>query len=261
MKKEPTPEPDLKTESEIAKMRETGRIVHRAIHETAKIIKPGITTNDLEDYAVSILKSFGSTSPCFLYQPGDHPPYPAWTCVSINEEVVHGIPGNRVIREGDIVTIDICAEQNGWVADSAWTFPVGKVDARTAKLLQVTEQALAIGIAHAKPGKMSGEIGYAVQKYVERNGFRVVETLQGHGVGRSMHEDGISVPNFGSRKEGILLEVGMTFAIEPMINMGRKEVVTQSDGWTIVTEDGKNSAHFEHTIAILPGGAQILTCA
>jgi methionyl aminopeptidase len=251
----------LKTRSEIAKMRETGRMVHRVIHQTSRAIEPGITTGELEDIAVTLLSENGGTSPCLGYAPAGHPPYPAWTCISVNEEVVHSVPGRRVIKEGDIVTVDICAELNGWLADSAWTFSVGKVSAQAEKLLRVTQEALYQGIAQARPGARTGDIGYAVQRYAEKQGFSVVRELQGHGVGRSMHEGELSIPNHGSRGKGTKLASGMTFAIEPMINAGRKDIKNRSDGWTIVTVDNSLSAHFEHTVAITPGGAEILTCA
>ena len=250
----------LKSLNEIAKMRETGRLVNRVIHETAKSIRPGITTGALEDVAVVLMEELKMSSPCLGYTPINHPAYPAWTCISVNEEIVHSIPGRRELKEGDLVTIDICAEHGGWVADSAWTFPVGKISARAEKLLKVTEEALYRGIAVAKPGNRTGDIGFAVQKYVESFGFSVVEELQGHGVGRSMHEGDLSIPNFGYRGRGAKLQSGMTFAIEPMINVGRKEIETKKDGWTIVTRDGSLSAHFEHTIALVPGGCEILTC-
>ena len=236
-------------------------MVHRVIHQTARAIEPGITTGELEDIAITLLSESGGTSPCLGYAPAGHPPYPAWTCISVNEEIVHSVPGRRVIKEGDLVTVDICAELHGWLADSAWTFPVGKVSALADRLLKVTQEALYQGIAQARPGARTGDIGYAVQRYAEQRGFSVVRELQGHGVGRSMHEGELSIPNFGSRGKGAKLQCGMTFAIEPMINAGRKEIKNRNDGWTIVTADNSLSAHFEHTVAIAPGGAEILTCA
>jgi len=251
----------LKKRSEIDRMRETGRLVYKVIHETAKLLAPGVTTGELEDYAVRLISENGGSSPCLGYAPVGHPPYPAWTCISVNEEVVHGVPGRRVIKEGDLVTIDCVAELNGWLADSAWTFPVGKISPQAERLLKVTQEALFKGIAQAKPGNRTGDIGYAVQRYAESHGYSVVRELHGHGVGRSMHEGELSIPNYGARGKGTVLQCGMTFAIEPMINAGRKEVLSKDDGWTIVTADGSLSAHFEHTVAIVPGGAEILTCA
>lgn len=249
----------LKTRDEIDRMKRTGRLVHKVIQETSEQIRPGVTTGELEDFAMKVIADNGGTSPCLGYTPIGHPPYPAWTCISVNEEIVHGIPGRRVIREGDIVTIDCCAELNGWLADSARTFAVGRVSPLAEKLLKVTEEALLRGIAQARPGSRSGDIGYTVQRYAESFGFSVVRELHGHGVGKSMHEGELHIPNYGSRGKGTVLQCGMTFAIEPMINTGRKEIRTRPDGWTIVTKDGSLSAHFEHTVAIVPNGAEILT--
>ena len=249
----------LKTRIEIEKMKRTGRLVHRVISETAAQIKPGVTTGELEDFAMQIIADGGGTSPCLGYAPVGHPPYPAWTCISVNEEIVHSIPGRRVLREGDLVTIDCCAELNGWLADSARTYPVGRVSPMAEKLLRVTEEALNRGIAQAKPGGRTGDIGHAVQRYAESFGFSVVRELHGHGVGKSMHEGELHIPNYGKKGKGMVLECGMTFAIEPMINAGRKDIRTRPDGWTIVTKDGSLSAHFEHTVAIVPHGAEILT--
>jgi methionyl aminopeptidase len=249
----------LKSRDEIDRMRQTGRLVHRVIWETSAQIKPGVTTGELEDVAMKIMADAGGTSPCLGYAPAGHPPYPAWTCISVNEEIVHSIPGRRVLREGDIVTIDCCAELNGWLADSARTFPVGRVSSLADKLLKVTEEALNRGIAQARPGGHTGDIGSSVQRYAESFGFSVVRELHGHGVGRSMHEGELHVPNYGHKGRGAVLQCGMTFAIEPMINAGRKDIRSKPDGWTIVTKDGSLSAHFEHTVAIVPGGAEILT--
>lgn len=249
----------LKTQDEIQKMRQTGRLVHRVIHETAKAVRPGVTTGELEDIAARMLTEAGATSPCLGYAPAGHLPYPAFTCMSVNDEIVHAIPSRRTLREGDLVTIDICAELNGYLADSARTYPVGEVSALARKLLRVTEECLHRGIAQIRPGSRTGDIGYAVQRHAEGNGFSVVRELTGHGVGTTMHEGDLQIPNFGPRGKGRRLECGMTFAIEPMINAGRKDVKSAEDGWTIVTADGSLSAHFEHTVAVLPGGAVILT--
>lgn len=248
----------LKKPQEIEKMRAAGRVVHRVLKETGAIVAPGITTGDLEDLAVKIITEAGGTSPFVGYAPVGHPPYPAWTCISTNEEIVHGIPGRRVLKEGDIVTVDCGVELDGWLGDSAWTFPVGKVAPGVERLLKVTEEALYKGIEQAKAGNRTGDIGYAVQKFVEAHGYSVVRELSGHGVGRSLHEDP-QVYNYGQRGRGDLLQCGMTFAIEPMVNAGRKETKVLSDRWTIVTADRKYSAHFEHTVAITPDGTMILT--
>src|SRR5215472_3722200 len=160
----------LKKRAEIDRMRETGRLVYKVIHETATRIAPGVTTGELEDYAVRLIAESGGSSPCLGYAPIGHPPYPAWTCISVNEEIVHSIPGRRVIKEGDLVTIDVCAELNGWLADSAWTFGVGQVSPQAERLLKVTKEALFRGIAQARPGNRTGDIGFAVQRYAEQQG-------------------------------------------------------------------------------------------
>ncbi len=249
----------LKTPAEIEKMRATGRLAHRVIHETAKFIAPGVTTGQLEDIAMRLMSEGGGTSPCLGYAPNGHPPYPAWTCVSVNEEIVHAIPGRRVLQEGDIITLDCCTELNGFIADTAWSFPVGRVSEKADRLLKVTEEALFRGIAQARPGNRVGDIGAAVQKFAERSGYSVVRELTGHGVGRTMHEGGLQIPNYGHARKGVVLECGMTFAIEPMINAGRRDVNYLDDRWTIATADRSLSAHFEHTVAIVRNGADILT--
>ena len=251
---------ELKTREEIAQMRATGRLVHQVIHQTATRLVPGITTGELEYFAMLLLSASGGSSPCLGYTPPGHDPYPAWTCISVNDEIVHGVPGYRKIKEGDVVTIDVCAEWNGWVADSAWTFGVGRITPQAERLLRIGRESLYKGIAQAIPGNRMGDISHAVQRYAEMQGYSVVRELHGHGVGRSMHEGAIDVPNYGSRGKGMLLKSGMTFAIEPMLNVGRKDIQCLNDGWTIATADGSLSAHFEHTIAILPHGPEILTC-
>lgn len=248
----------LKKPQEIEKMRAAGRVIHLVMKAAEAAIEPGITTGDLEDIAVKIISDSGGNSPFVGYAPAGHPPFPAWTCISTNEEIVHGIPGRRVLKEGDIVTVDCGVELDGWLGDSAWTFPVGKVSSAVDRLLKVTEEALFKGIEQAKAGNRTGDIGYAVQKFVEAHGYSVVRELSGHGVGRSLHEDP-QVYNYGQRGKGDLLQCGMTFAIEPMVNAGRKETKVLSDRWTIVTADRKYSAHFEHTVAITPDGTMILT--
>ena len=248
----------LKTPQEIEKIRAAGRVLHMAMKAAEAAVAPGVTTGELEDLAMRVIAQSGGTSPFLGYAPAGHPPFPAWTCISTNEEIVHGIPGRRVLKEGDIVTVDCGVVLDGWMADSAWTFPVGKVSAQTAHLLKVTEEALFRGIAQAKPGNRTGDIGNAVQKFVEAHGYSVVRELSGHGVGRSLHEDP-QVFNYGQRGKGDLLQCGMAFAIEPMVNAGRKETKVLTDRWTIVTADRKYSAHFEHTVAITPEGATILT--
>ncbi|HZP82526.1 MAG TPA: type I methionyl aminopeptidase [Chthonomonadaceae bacterium] len=248
----------LKSRAEIEKMRAAGRVVHKVLQETGKAVAPGVTTGELEDIASRIISESGGSSPFLGYAPVGHPPYPAWTCISVNEEIVHGIPGRRVLKEGDIVTIDCGVELNGYMADSAWTFPVGRVSPQTQRLLKVTEEALYKGIAQARPGHRISDISRAVQRHAESHGYSVVRELTGHGVGRSLHEEP-QVPNYGTSGRHIFLECGMTFAIEPMVNAGRKDIKYLDDRWTIVTADRSLSAHFEHTVAITDKGMEILT--
>lgn len=248
----------LRTPAEIEMIRTAGRVVHDVLTACGEAVRPGITTADLDDIAIRLISEHRGSSPFLGYTPGEHPPFPAWTCVSVNEEIVHGIPGSRVLREGDIVTVDCGVEIAGYIGDSAWTYPVGRVSPLAEKLLRVTHEALMRGIAQARPHGHIGDIGHAIQKYAESYGFSVVRELNGHGVGTSLHEE-LQVPNFGSRGEGPELTVGMVFAIEPMINAGRKEIESLEDGWTISTADRSLSAHFEHTVAITPQGATILT--
>ncbi len=250
---------DLKSRADIEKMRTAGRIVKKILDRMGEMCVPGATTGELEDEASTYFLKVNGGSPFLGYAPGEHKPYPAYTCISVNEEIVHGIPGRRVLKEGDIVSVDCAVEMDGWIADSAWTFPVGKISEKAQKLLQVTEECLYKGIAQARPGNRTGDMGLAVQRHAERNGFSVIRELVGHGVGRTMHEDGLQIPNFGWRNKGTVLQCGMTFAIEPMISAGRKDIITLADGWTITTQDRSLAAHFEHTVAITTDGALILT--
>ncbi len=235
-------------------MRESGRIVAQAIEAMAEAVAPGVTTAELDAIAVDIVANAGATA-SFLNYRG----YPASTCLSINEEVIHGIPSSkRVLKEGDIIDLDIGVCLNGWHADSALTVPVGSISTDLQRLLAVTKECLAQGIAKARPGNRLGDIGFVVQRYAESNRYGVVREMVGHGIGRALHEEP-SVPNYGKPKTGYKIEPGMTFCIEPMINLGTHKVITLDDGWTIVTTDGKPSAHFEHTIAITDSGPILLT--
>ena len=191
----------LKTRDEVEKMRVAGRVVHRAIHTAGAAVAPGVTTAELEEIASAIIAEAGGSSPFLGYAPKGHPPFPAWACVSVNSEIVHGIPSRYALKEGDIVSIDCGAEIDGWIADSAWTFPVGKVSPLAQRLLKVTEEALYRGIAQAKAGHRIGDIGNAVQRYAESHGFSIIRELTGHGVGRTLHE-GLQVPNYGLRGRG-----------------------------------------------------------
>ena len=243
----------LKSEREIRCMREAGRIVALALDAVGKVVEPGITTQELDELARRTIVEHGA-KPAFKGLYG----FPANICVSVNCEVVHGIPGSRKLAEGDIVSVDCGAEIDGFNGDSAITIPVGKVSPEIARLIEETRNALYKGIELAVAGNRVGAISHAIQTYAEKAGFGVVREYVGHGIGRSMHEDP-EVPNFGFADRGPLLKAGMVLAIEPMINLGTRAVKSTDDGWTVVTEDGRPSAHFEHTVAIMPNGPEILT--
>jgi methionyl aminopeptidase len=243
----------LKTDEEIEIQRESSLLVGKTLAEVARLIKPGAKTAELDRVAEEFIRDHGA-EPGFKGYGG----FPATLCISINDEVVHGIPGDRVLKDGDIVSIDCGTLMNGFYGDSAYTFAVGEVDPEVLELLKRTKESLYLGIEQAIVGKRVGDIGYAVQKYVESFGYSVVRELVGHGVGRHLHESP-EVPNYGRRGSGVKLKEGMCIAIEPMVNMGRKEVVQGRDGWTIKTADGKPSAHFEHDVAVRNGKADILS--
>lgn len=243
----------LKSEREIRCMREAGRIVALALDAVGKVVEPGITTQELDEVARRTIVEHGAI-PAFKGLYG----FPANICVSVNCEVVHGIPGSRKLAEGDIVSVDCGAEIDGFNGDSAITIPVGIVSPEIARLIEETRNALYKGIEQAIAGNRVGAISHAVQTYAEKAGFGVVREYVGHGIGRSMHEEP-EVPNFGFADRGPLLKAGMVLAIEPMINLGARAVKSTDDGWTVVTRDGKPSAHFEHTVAIMPDGPEILT--
>lgn len=244
----------LKKASEIAKMREAGRVVARAIRTMHEAIVPGKTTpRDLDALAARLVAEAGGV--CSFYKYRD---YPAHTCISVNEVVIHGIPDDRPIVDGDIIDLDIGVTLDGWSADAAWTFPIGTVSPAAQRLLNISRESLFQGIAKAKVGNRTGDIGAAVQKYVESNGYSVVRDLVGHGIGRTVHEEP-SVPNFGKPGKGDLLRDGTTICIEPMVNEGTFKVETLKDKWTVVTADGKLSAHYEHTVAVTKDGPELLT--
>ncbi|MFZ5625747.1 MAG: type I methionyl aminopeptidase [Bacillota bacterium] len=243
----------FKTEKELQLMREVGRVVAITLAELEQAVRPGITTAELDRIAENVIRKLGAV-PAFKGYHG----YPATICASVNEEVVHGIPGLRKLENGDIISIDVGAILNGFYGDSARTFPVGDISADARRLLAVTEESLYQGISQAKVGNRISDISHAVQKYVESHGFSVVRDYVGHGIGTAMHEEP-QVPNFGPPGRGHRLLPGMTLAIEPMVNMGEYHVKTLADGWTVVTLDGSLSAHFEHTIAITADGPEILT--
>lgn len=243
----------LKTDEEIELLRENNLLVSRTLAEVGRHIRAGITTRELDKIAESIIRDAGA-EPAFLGYSG----YPASSCISVNEVVVHGIPGERVIEEGDIVSVDLGTFMKGFVGDSAYTFAVGEVSAEARKLMEVTKEALRKGAAQAKAGNRVGDISAAVQEYAESFGFGVVRELEGHGLGRKMHE-APGVPNFGARGRGPLLKEGMVICIEPMITQGNRAVVFERDGWTVRTRDRKLAAHYEWAIAIRRGGPDILT--
>jgi methionyl aminopeptidase len=243
----------LKTKEEIEIMRRAGRVVAQCLDMVDKTIEAGMTTKQLDRLIEDFLLSHGAI-PAFK----DYQGYPASACISINDEVVHGIPGKRVIREGDLVSVDIGSIVNEYYGDSARTYAVGEVSRDKLALLQGTRNSLQAGIDKARKGNRLGQISAAVQKAAEEQGFSVVRQLVGHGIGRQMHEEP-QVPNFGSPDDGPVLKSGMVLAIEPMINLGTYNVRTMPDGWTIVTADGMPSAHFEHTVAITDDGPDVLT--
>lgn len=243
----------IKSQREIEQLKRSNVIVAEVLQELKGMIIPGRTTQELDRVAEAIILSKGGV-PAFK----GYRNYPATICVSINEEVVHGIPGPRKLREGDIVSIDVGVNLNGYFGDAAITVPVGEVDQGAKRLLEVTERALYIGIEMARVGNRLFDISHAIQKWVEGKGFSVVREFVGHGIGKNLHEEP-QIPNFGSPGQGPRLEKGMVFALEPMVNEGTFEVKILSDGWTVVTADGKRSAHFEHTIAITDGQAEILS--
>ncbi|HHV16355.1 MAG TPA: type I methionyl aminopeptidase [Gelria sp.] len=249
----------LKTPEEIAQMRVAGQAVAEILGLIRTAISPGISTIALNNIAEEECKKRRAI-PVFKNYP--HPrrkkPFPAAICASINEEVVHGIPGERLLQEGDIISIDFGLILNGYVGDAAITVPVGEVSKEAQKLIKHTEKALFKGIHEARTGNRLGQVSHAIQKHAEEHGFSVVREFVGHGIGRKMHEDP-PVPNYGGINQGPELKEGMTIAIEPMLNIGRRNVFTKDDNWTVVTRDGSLSAHFEHSIAITNRGPEILT--
>ena len=243
----------LKTDEEIELLRAANQIVARTLAEVAKVIAPGVTTLKLDTIAEEYIRSQGAV-PGFKGYGG----FPGTLCVSVNENVVHGIPSNYALREGDIVSVDCGAVKDGYNGDSTYTFCVGEVEEEVKRLLRTTKESLYIGIEHAVEGNRIGDIGHAIQEYCEKRGYGVVREMCGHGVGRNLHEDP-DVPNYGRKGTGPLIKNGMVIAIEPMINMGSKNIVIERDGWTTRTKDRKPSAHYEHTIAIHHGKPDILS--
>lgn len=249
----------IKTEREIKKMREVGKIVALAHEEIKKNIKAGVTTKEIDDITERVFRENGANPSCKGYPKGDPNPFPAASCISVNDEVIHGIPGNRVLKDGDLVCVDIVADKDGYHGDATRCYVVGEGKYSEAhRLVKVAEESFWAGIKEAKPGNRISDISHAIQERVERSGFSVVKEYQGHGIGTSMHEEP-GVPNYGKPGKGPRLEVGMTLAIEPMINEGTDKVIVEPDGWTVLTADGKLSAHYENTILITKNGAEVLT--
>lgn len=244
-----------KSPAEIEAMREAGRVSAKVLREVGRMVKPGITTLELDEFAEALIRLEGGI-PAFKGYGG----FPGSICASINEQIVHGIPSSKVVlKEGDIISIDTGAIVDGWVGDNAWTYAVGAISPEKKRLLEVTEKCMWAGIEAARPGNRLGDIGHAVQSIAEAAGYGVVREYVGHGIGRDMHEDP-NVPNYGMRHTGLRLETGMVLAIEPMINVGTHKTRTMSDGWLVCTRDGKPSAHFEKTVAITDDGPVVLTC-
>jgi methionyl aminopeptidase len=248
----------IKNKEGIARMREACAVAATVLEQLKPLVRPGVTTQDLEEAGRDWIARLGARSACYGYQHGSRR-YPAHTCISVNDEVVHGIPSfKRILREGDVVSLDIVVWKDGYVGDNAFTVPVGPISPAHEKLLRIAREALDLGISQAVVGNRIGDISHAIQTFVERHGFSVVRDMVGHGVGTSMHEPP-EIPNFGRRGSGDKIKPGMTLAIEPMVNAGGYKTKTLSDGWTIVTADGAPSAHFEHTVLTTERGPEILT--
>jgi len=248
----------LKSSAELEKMRRAGQIVAEVLERMRERVAPGVTTGELNALAEEVIRRNDAIPSFKGYPPGSPHPFPASICASVNEELVHGIPGPRVLREGDIVSIDVGAIYEGYHGDAAVTLPVGEIAEEARRLLEVTEEALYVGIAQARAGNRSGDISAAIQEHVERHGFNVVREYTGHGIGRQMHEEP-QVPNFGRPGRGVLLRAGMTVALEPMVLAGDYRVRVLEDNWTVASADGRLTAHFEHTILIRDGEAEVLT--
>ena len=251
----------IKSKKEIDLMRQVSKIVGQMYEELEKQIKPGMTTYELDKIAEKKMRSLGATPAQIGYDPGIRgvPKFPAATCISVNDEVIHGIPSQyKVIKEGDLVSVDTVALKAGFNGDAARTFIVGKTSKENQRLVDVTKQAFFEGIKYARPGYRIGDISHAIGEYVHSQGYSVVREFQGHGIGKEMHEDP-GIPNYGKAGRGLRIEPGMTLAIEPMVIQGKPNILELEDGWTIITEDGSNSAHYENTILITENEPEILT--
>lgn len=252
---------DIKSKREIEIMKEACKIAARTQKEVEKAIRPGISTWELDQIAEKYIRSQGAIPAEKGYPSGEKgiPDFPASTCISVNDEVIHGIPSKKVIlKEGDIVSVDLVVYKNGFNGDCARTFIVGKTSKENERLVNITKQAFYEGIKFAKVGNRLGDVSHAIGEYIEKNGYSVVREFQGHGIGRQMHEDP-GIPNYGKAGRGIRLEPGMTLAIEPMVIAGKPGILELDDGWTIITEDGTNAAHYENTILITEKEPEVLT--
>jgi len=243
----------LKTDEEIGLLRESNILVSKTLGEIARLVRPGVTTLYLDEFAETFIRDNGG-KPAFKGYGG----FPGTLCTSVNDEVVHGIPSNYVLKEGDIISVDCGVILNGWYGDSAYTFAVGEIDGKIRRLLDYTRASLEEGVKDAVSGKRIGDISFAVQNRAESGGYSVVRELVGHGLGKKLHEQP-EVPNYGKRGTGAKMEKGLVICIEPMINLGRKETMQMRDGWTVKTADGKPSAHYEYAVAVGKGGADVLT--
>ncbi len=248
----------IKNRQGIVRMREACAIAATVLYQLKELVRPGVTTYDLDQAGKEFITQLGARSACYDYRIGSRR-YPSWTCISVNEEVVHGIGSlRRVLHDGDIVSLDVVVSFNGYVGDNALTMPVGPVSPEKERLVRITEEALRLGIEQAQVGNRIGDIAHVIQSHVESHGCSVIRDMVGHGVGVSMHEEP-QIPNFGKKGRGDLIKPGMTFAIEPMVNLGAYRTRTLADGWTIVSADGSPSAHFEHTVLTTDKGPEILT--
>ncbi len=252
----------IKTTEEIESLRKGGRILAKILKELGRYSQPGVSTLDINDYALKLAEDFGAEPVLLGYHPefADRP-YPAALCTSVNNTVQHGVPrADEILKDGDIINLDMSIGYEGMIVDSGITVPVGKVDATSQKLIEVTREALALGIKQAKPGNRIGDISHAIQSLVESRGFSIVEVLCGHGVGHAVHEEP-QIPNFGKAGTGPKIQVGNVFAIEPIVNIGSKDVYFDDagDGYSVYTVDGSRAAHFEHTVAITEKGPEIMT--
>lgn len=247
----------IKSDREIQKIKEAGHIVFLALQAIEEAITPGITTEELNKIAEDLIYAHGANPSCKGYPEGDSNPFPAACCISVNDEIIHGIPGKRKLELGDLVSVDIVVDKDGYFADAARSYVVGENE-KAKKLIEITKQAFFEGVKQAKTGNRISDISHAIQEYVEKNGYSVIREFQGHGVGFDMHEEP-GIPNFGKPGKGPRIQKGMVLAIEPMVNEGKSDIYELDDGWTIVTEDGKLAAHYENTVAVTEKGPILLT--